>query len=256
MAFGKKPSSGEMRGKREKSDKAMRGKMPKQSDSKPAAKKAAPKKASPFEGGGSPFPFADGGTPMGGPAEMSMAAPPPRPMGMPAPRPKDPGMDKGDGGGMMRPAVMPYPGQRGGIGVNPAPRPMDPNGPAVSGVSQLPPGRPNGRPGMPMPMPPMPSDRGSGFGMNRGPMAPQRPMPQVPVPQAPMPQDPMAQAGGEVVGISTGMAKGGKVCMSSGGGVGDAIRKFVGMPTKKRGDQLERQEQEILNPDKAPEKKK
>lgn len=50
--------------------------------------------------------------------------------------------------------------------------------------------------------------------------------------------------------------KGGKVCMAEGGSVvGDAIRKLVGMPTKKRGEQLERQEQEILNPKEPPAKK-
>jgi hypothetical protein len=65
----------------------------------------------------------------------------------------------------------------------------------------------------------------------------------------------MPPAGAEEAGMTTGYSKGGKVCMAEGGKVGDALRKFVGMPTKKRGDQLERQEQEILNPPADPKKK-
>lgn len=206
MAFGKKPSSGEMRGKREKSDKAMRGKMPK-SDAKPAAKKAAPKKASPFEGGGSPFPFAGGGSPM-------MPTPP-----MPADRNSGYGMDR------MQPGPM---GAMAGAG----PRPRVPGMPAP---------RP-GAPGMADAVSQIGSAMGGGMMGGKGGMMPQ---------PGPTVNDAMpAQAPNPYA-----YAKGGKVCMADGGGVGDAIRKFVGMPTKKRGEQLERQEQEILNPP-APDKKK
>jgi hypothetical protein len=293
MAFGKKPSSGEMRGKREKSDKPMRGKMMKQSESKPAAKKAAPKKqASPFEGGGSPFPFAGGGAPgmemgmgqmqrdqamgmgagakgMGGGAGMNPSMPSAAGQigaalgggmmggkggmmgGAPPARPMNPGMGAGLGqvgaalgGGMM-----------GGGGAGP----MNPNGPAVSGVSQLPPGRPMG---------PMAPDKGMGYGMDRfkGRMAGAQAAGVPGAMPAPGPRgigpgmvgaqpSMMPPAGAEEAGMTTGYSKGGKVCMAEGGKVGDALRKFVGMPTKKRGDQLERQEQEILNPPADPKKK-
>jgi hypothetical protein len=247
MAFGKKSSSGEMRGKREKSDKAMRGKMPKQADAKPAAKKAAPKgpaKQMPMQGKAPAFPFAGGGAPMQEMQTMQM-------------QPADMGRGRidpmGGGGGMLgagaagagrgpRGPVGPVSpsmgasaigaGMMGGMaGGAPSPRSLPPGGPAVSGPA-MPPGAPR-----------VPQDLGSG----------QLPPPKTTVNIRP-PQDlnngrlpPRPIFGGSSINPML-QGSGDQMGMASGGSVGDALRKFVGMPSKRRGDQLERQEQEILNP--------